>query len=575
VNYEDYLQALGCEEILPKPIIVAMSSMQKLSINEDFASHRVALGSISVDNLILHVFARYRWLLWCEHASEVSRALTEQGIESLPEGIMDECTSPDELRMLSRSLQEGMVDENQTALVIWRKCIELAQQKTRLEVEFAQANHSRNSAYESLLGAPKDISEFEDMDWIRIQAGMKESVLNPVWHHDTDAMDAAISSDLKTLQDVSGSKNAKSFIEKQITGHLGAALVERASLHAEENLAHAAGTAFSGYLRQAPVVANPLGAAFVGSERQRVGLAIIDRKGNLVAKAPIRPCGDWTERVIRWFAENRVQAVVLPTTAGASHWLEPLTQSLQDAELDLVSVPPAGMVTARAADDPILRRASSEVASAIVLARRAMRPLEEWGRMDPLRLGLVPNLRDQNGQRFSELLALLREQSLGTGEPVMAVPLGTDLRARVGSILNPAVTCIEDLKPGMTLAGAISNVTKFGAFVNIGIKNEGLVHISELSDEFVGEPSEVVKSGQQVTVRVLSVDLERNRIALTMRSEGRMGKKPLPRSRTVENSYSTSAPTPSPSRPAGDASSEGDPGSRSKALEDLERLFQK
>jgi len=77
VNYEDYLQALGCEEILPKPIIVAMSSMQKLSINEDFASHRVALGSISVDNLILHVFARYRWLLWCEHASEVSRALTE------------------------------------------------------------------------------------------------------------------------------------------------------------------------------------------------------------------------------------------------------------------------------------------------------------------------------------------------------------------------------------------------------------------------------------------------------------------------------------------------------------------
>lgn len=573
MNYEDYLQTLDCEEILPKSIIVALSSMQKLSINEDFSSHRVALGSISVDSLILHVFARYRWLLWCEHASEVSRSLTEQGIDTLPEGIMDGCTSPDELWMLSRSLQAGLVDENQAALAIWRKCIESAQQHTRIEVEFAQANHSRNSTYESLLGAPKDISEMEDMDWIRIRAGMKESVLNPIWHHDIDSIEAAVSSDIKALQDASDSKNTKSFLQKQIMGHLGAALVERGSLQAEENLAHAAGKAFSGYLRQVPVVANPLGAAFVGSERQRVGLAIIDRKGNLVAKAPIRPSGDWTDRVVRWFGENRVQAVVLPTTAAASHWLEPLNKSLQDAELDLVSVPPDGMVTARAADDPILRRASAEVASAIVLARRAMRPLEEWGRMDPLRLGLVLNLRDQNEQRFSELLALLREQSLGTGEPIMAVPLGTDLRARVGSILNPAVTCIEDLKPGMTLAGAISNVTKFGAFVNIGIKNEGLVHISELSDEFVGEPSEVVKSGQQVTVRVLSVDLERNRIALTMRSEGRMGKKPLPRSLPMEDSYSTTAPTPAPSRP--DERSEGDVGSRSKALQDLERLFQK
>jgi len=76
---------------------------------------------------------------------------------------------------------------------------------------------------------------------------------------------------------------------------------------------------------------------------------------------------------------------------------------------------------------------------------------------------------------------------------------------------------LEDLKPGMSLPGIVTNVTNFGAFVDVGVHQDGLVHISELTDGFVADPRQVVKVQQQVRVRVLEVDLERGRISLSMR----------------------------------------------------------
>ncbi|MFT4713687.1 MAG: hypothetical protein ACJAVI_001891 [Candidatus Azotimanducaceae bacterium] len=85
--------------------------------------------------------------------------------------------------------------------------------------------------------------------------------------------------------------------------------------------------------------------------------------------------------------------------------------------------------------------------------------------------------------------------------------------------LKDGVEKISDLEEGMRLQGTISNVTNFGAFVDIGVHQDGLVHISALADRFVKDPHEVVKAGDIVNVRVLEIDLERKRIALTMRSE--------------------------------------------------------
>ncbi|ENO80271.1 Tex family protein [Thauera sp. 63] len=79
------------------------------------------------------------------------------------------------------------------------------------------------------------------------------------------------------------------------------------------------------------------------------------------------------------------------------------------------------------------------------------------------------------------------------------------------------VETLKDLQPGMLLEGVVTNVTNFGAFVDIGVHQDGLVHISALSNTFVKDPHSVVKAGQVVKVKVLEVDIPRNRIALTMR----------------------------------------------------------
>jgi uncharacterized protein len=81
------------------------------------------------------------------------------------------------------------------------------------------------------------------------------------------------------------------------------------------------------------------------------------------------------------------------------------------------------------------------------------------------------------------------------------------------------INSIEDVNPGMTLPGIVTNVAAFGAFVDIGVHQDGLVHVSQLADTYVNNPSDVVKVQQVVSVRVLDVDIARRRISLSMKSQ--------------------------------------------------------
>lgn len=127
---------------------------------------------------------------------------------------------------------------------------------------------------------------------------------------------------------------------------------------------------------------------------------------------------------------------------------------------------------------------------------------EMLGRLEPeelaLKLGVgVPTLRD--------ILDSLQRPGRDPREELPALIFRTD------------VLQIEDLAPGMELKGTVRNVIDFGAFVDIGIKNDGLVHISQMSDSFVKHPMDVVSVGDVVTVWVLNVDLKKSRVGLTMK----------------------------------------------------------
>lgn len=129
----------------------------------------------------------------------------------------------------------------------------------------------------------------------------------------------------------------------------------------------------------------------------------------------------------------------------------------------------------------------------------------------------------------SPLLRALRPEEFVTG--TVGLPTVTDILRELekpGRDPRPAFTTatfaegvekIADLRPGMILEGVVTNVAAFGAFVDVGVHQDGLVHVSALSNTFVKDPREVVKSGDVVKVRVVEVDEARKRISLTMRLE--------------------------------------------------------
>jgi protein Tex len=119
---------------------------------------------------------------------------------------------------------------------------------------------------------------------------------------------------------------------------------------------------------------------------------------------------------------------------------------------------------------------------------------------------------------------------------------------------NEGVNDLQDLKPDMLLEGTVSNVAQFGAFVDLGVHQDGLVHVSQLANRFVSDAREIVKTGDIVKVRVLEVDLARKRIALTMKLEA----KPAPKA--ADNGFRPAARgerlARAPVAPAGSAMAE-------------------
>lgn len=121
------------------------------------------------------------------------------------------------------------------------------------------------------------------------------------------------------------------------------------------------------------------------------------------------------------------------------------------------------------------------------------------------------------------------------------------------AIFREGVENLKDLEPGMMLEGIVTNVTNFGAFVDIGVHQDGLVHVSALANKFVKDPHSIVKAGDVVKVKVLEIDLARKRIALTMRLSNevtaridgtilhRRGKTPLPKPDAVQQSGAMAA----------------------------------
>ncbi len=184
---------------------------------------------------------------------------------------------------------------------------------------------------------------------------------------------------------------------------------------------------------------------------------------------------------------------------------------------------------------PKLGARTFEQAAGFLRIRGGSQPLDASA-VHPERYGLVEQMAKDLGKPVETLVGSAElaaqvpldryvDEARGLGRPTLEDIVaelekpGRDPRAGFEPPrFRDDVRSIDDLKAGMQLEGVVTNVTAFGAFVDVGVHQDGLVHISELADRFVKDPAQVVKVGERLQVRVLSVDSERRRIALSARS---------------------------------------------------------
>lgn len=202
---------------------------------------------------------------------------------------------------------------------------------------------------------------------------------------------------------------------------------------------------------------------------------------------------------------------------------------------------------------------------------------------------LVERIAERNGRPLAGLIGdsatLKAVKPADFADERFGVPTVTDILAELdkpgrdprpefkAAEFREGVETLKDLEPGMILEGSVTNVTHFGAFVDIGVHQDGLVHISALSDRFVEDPRSVVKAGDIVTVKVMSVDLERARIGLTMRLDDQPDEEGGKPRRSGEK---RNAPQGKPSRKGADRGGrQGDSGSQLGALGEALRQAQR
>lgn len=187
---------------------------------------------------------------------------------------------------------------------------------------------------------------------------------------------------------------------------------------------------------------------------------------------------------------------------------------------------------------PRLGPKAFEQAAGFLRIRQATNPLDSSGvhpesydvvkRMAKDLKCQVKNLVEAEGLRQQVNLETYADDRIGlpTLKDIMAelAKPGRDPRQRFEAFsFESSVEKPSDLKPGMKLPGIVTNVTAFGAFVDVGVHQDGLVHVSQLSDDFVSDPSTIVKVGQKVRVTVVEVDLVRNRIGLSCKAKPEIG----------------------------------------------------
>lgn len=413
-------------------------------------------------------------------------------------------------------------DAIKAVMALWKACLVIFRKQARLTIELDADVPDLVDTYGDYTERNTNLGDIAAHRWLAIRRGERLGALRLDFELPREVMESQIEARKSQLAAVSAGRDAEVLLDALVLTDL----VEWSlSLKDDEAALLATRTACTAYLGMltAPPADRPVLAGVSVPAHGPIGVAVSLRDGKLVGSGVADIDGNPVAAVERLLGTHPVEAIVLPSTSRRRDLLQTLVRGF--GSLEVLRADPRAM---RAALDATRDEVARPVKEALVLARRAAAPLESWMAIDPIDLGLAEYQHelDQDDLRaaLGDMQTLARA-GVGPDDLERARPStgGRPAVRPVAKALNPMIKNVDDLRPGMEINGVVTNITQFGAFINIGLPHEGLVHVSELADHFVNDPNEVVTVGQQVKARVLGVDRGRRRISLSMRPDRPVG----------------------------------------------------
>jgi predicted RNA-binding protein with RPS1 domain len=507
----------------------------------------------------------------------IPNALLRQTVAAHEVAILERA---DELAPPGRAAEHRRRDAIKEAVAVWNACLAVARRDGVIHVKVVGRTKAAKEAWADYAGGTP-LSDLPAHRWLALRRGTNEGAIKLTLELPEEAFVQQFAARRTELSAVAGGREPAALYEALVKPDLEDVVLGLTDDDAEQAAIRTAAESYLGLLTATPVRAEHVAGVWVGKKGGQLAVAIVGPDGQVVHHGKAYPKDSPVAAVEGVVGAHVIEAVALPVSADDLDTLNALAAGFENFAVE--RIPASAMKASTATVEGKMPPACKQAA---VLALRALRPAESWGGIDPVGLGLAEYQQDLDEARLRDAMNEMQAlASAGVRPEDLARPDGKGARkaaARAPAApLNPLVKSVDDLRPGMKVNGVVTNVAQFGAFVNIGLPLEGLVHISELAEHYVKDPTEVVKVGLHVSARVLSVDRGRGRIALSLRPDRAA---PGPRDREVGERPRSRAPLDTSPRairsggsprPGGGGPGGGGGGDRARALADLEKLFKK
>ena len=321
----EYLNANDVEQPLPRSSFETFESLEPQDLSETLSQQRPALRMSSVEALQGLIIHRFHWLDWRGTTAEVNAAREADGLELLAPS-QHQVFRADEVRALDWATRTAGDDaELASALLrLYRSLVTASTTEASVTIAVGQPGHVRAAQFAKLVGPAGTTGEMDPERWFEVVRGVRLGALK--FELTLPWESVATADGLDGLSARQGETAPAEYVEQELAS-VSSYIEGRLTADFEDRLLRMLSERYHELLSAEPIRAHPLGAIYIGTDRQRVGMVVLDKKGGIAATAPVRPSGDWAKRSIGWMKQHRVRMVVVPSTALAQKWLDELSMN--------------------------------------------------------------------------------------------------------------------------------------------------------------------------------------------------------------------------------------------------------